>query len=410
MKRVLSLILAIALLFALGIPALAEEAGLANFKRQAEYTGFSDVPGAAWYADSVKTVCEYGLMNGKGQGKFMPTGNLSVAETLAIACRLHSIFQGGDGEIGQSTPWYQSYIDYAAEYGIISFPSASPSFWNERIQRSLFSRILSRSIPASALPAINDIPVGTIIDVDFDENTEAVYQLFNAGILTGSNGWFLPSATISRAEAAAIISRIILPDMRIESNAAASPINTFVDGISLVHYQAANGAIRLIDGNSAIVVSAYAAKPLSASGLRWESSDPSIAAVSALTGDPDLPSNCSLALICGVSSGTALISITNAEGVKTSFSVEVSMTAEQAGTPTAAEGNGTGQGAAQELQQDDAAESGAKHYILNTNSKVFHHTWCVSVRRMSEQNKKDFYGTRSEAISRGYRSCHNCNS
>ena len=338
MKRMLSLVLVLALLFALEIPVFAGDAGLQNFSPATAYVPFSDVPADAWYAENVKTVCEYGLMQGKGQGKFMPSGKLSVAETLAIACRLHNIFQGGDGVIGQSAPWYQSYIDYAAEYEIISFPSASPTFWNESIQRSLFSRILSRSIPASALLTINDIPMGTIIDVDFDENTEAVYQLFNAGILTGTNGWFCPAATISRAEAAAIISRIILPDMRIESNAAASPINTFVDETSLVHYQAANGAIQLTDESSSIVVAAYAAKPVASSKLRWESSDPSVAAVSELSGDPDLPSNCSLALICGVSSGTALISITNAEGLKTSFSVDVVMTVDQTGTPSAADG------------------------------------------------------------------------
>lgn len=34
MKRVLSLLLVIALLFALGIPALAKEAGLSNFKNK----------------------------------------------------------------------------------------------------------------------------------------------------------------------------------------------------------------------------------------------------------------------------------------------------------------------------------------------------------------------------------------
>lgn len=401
MKRTLSLILVLALLFAFEIPALAGDAGLQNFSPAAVYTPFSDVPADAWYAENVRTACEYGLMQGKGQGKFMPGGKLSVAETLAIACRLHNFFQGGDGVIGQSAPWYQSYIDYAAEHEIITFPSASPSFWNESIERSLFSRILSQSIPASALPAINDIPMGTIIDVDFDENTEAIYQLFNAGILTGTNGWFCPAATISRAEAAAIISRIILPDMRIESNAAASPINTFVDETSLVHYQAANGAIQLTDKSSSIVVAAYAAKSLSSSRLRWESSDPSVAAVSELSGDPDLPSNCSLALISGVSSGSALISITNAEGHKTSFSVDVVMSADQTGTPSAAEESNSSHSTAQ-------TESG--HYILNTNSKVFHHTWCVSVKRMSERNKKDFYGTRSEAISNGYRSCLNCNS
>ena len=189
--------------------------------------------------------------------------------------------------------------------------------------------------------------------------------------------------------------------MRIESDAAASPINTFVGETSLVHYQAANGAIRLTDKSSSIVVAAYAAKPLSSSRLRWESSDPSVAAVSELSGDPDLPSNCSLALISGVSSGSALISITNAEGRKTSFSVDIVMTADQAGTPSAAEDDGADQ---------IAVQTGSGYYILNTNSKVFHHTWCVSVKRMSERNKKDFYGTRSEAISNGYRSCLNCNS
>ena len=189
--------------------------------------------------------------------------------------------------------------------------------------------------------------------------------------------------------------------MRIESNAAASPINTFVDETSLVHYQAANGAIQLTDESSSIVVAAYAAKPVASSKLRWESSDPSVAAVSELSGDPDLPSNCSLALICGVSSGTALISITNAEGLKTSFSVDVVMTVDQTGTPSAAEGDDANR---------SAAQTGAGHYILNTNSKVFHHTWCVSVKRMSDRNKKAFFGTRSEAISNGYRSCHNCNS
>lgn len=116
MKRMLSLVLVLALLFALEIPVFAGDAGLQNFSPATAYVPFSDVPADAWYAENVKTVCEYGLMQGKGQGKFMPSGKLSVAETLAIACRLHNIFQGGDGVIGQSAPWYQSYIDYAAEY------------------------------------------------------------------------------------------------------------------------------------------------------------------------------------------------------------------------------------------------------------------------------------------------------
>ena len=105
MKRMLSLVLVLALLFALEIPVFAGDAGLQNFSPATAYVPFSDVPADAWYAENVKTVCEYGLMQGKGQGKFMPSGKLSVAETLAIACRLHNIFQGGDGVIGTKRPF-----------------------------------------------------------------------------------------------------------------------------------------------------------------------------------------------------------------------------------------------------------------------------------------------------------------
>ena len=48
-------------------------------------------------------------------------------------------------------------------------------------------------------------------------------------------------------------------------------------------------------------------------------------------------------------------------------------------------------------------------YILNTNSKKFHYPDCSSVGRMSEKNKKEFNGNRSELISDGYEPCGNCN-
>ena len=47
-------------------------------------------------------------------------------------------------------------------------------------------------------------------------------------------------------------------------------------------------------------------------------------------------------------------------------------------------------------------------YILNTNSKVFHYPSCGSVEQMKEKNKKQFYGTSTEAINLGYKSCGRC--
>ena len=94
-KQIVSLFLAVVLLLALAAPVCAESPGLSNFKKQTEYTGFSDVPSSAWYAESVKTVCEYGLMNGKTASEFSPSGNVTIAEAIAIGCRLHDIYSGG---------------------------------------------------------------------------------------------------------------------------------------------------------------------------------------------------------------------------------------------------------------------------------------------------------------------------
>ena len=52
-KRIISLFLAVVLLLALAAPVCAASPGLSNFKKQTEYTGFSDVPIFSWYEESV---------------------------------------------------------------------------------------------------------------------------------------------------------------------------------------------------------------------------------------------------------------------------------------------------------------------------------------------------------------------
>lgn len=48
-------------------------------------------------------------------------------------------------------------------------------------------------------------------------------------------------------------------------------------------------------------------------------------------------------------------------------------------------------------------------YILNTNTKKFHESWCSSVKKMSEKNKKIYTGERSNVTSQGYIPCKICN-
>lgn len=48
-------------------------------------------------------------------------------------------------------------------------------------------------------------------------------------------------------------------------------------------------------------------------------------------------------------------------------------------------------------------------YILNDNTKKFHKPNCSSVKRMNEENKKEWIGERETLIEQGYAPCGNCN-
>lgn len=65
----------------------------------------------------------------------------------------------------------------------------------------------------------------------------------------------------------------------------------------------------------------------------------------------------------------------------------------------------------EETQQPNDADEDEKqgtHYVLNTNTKKFHYPSCGSVKKISDKNKKDFFGTRKEVIDKGYDPCGNC--
>ncbi|MGN1146638.1 MAG: DNA/RNA non-specific endonuclease [Acetatifactor sp.] len=47
-------------------------------------------------------------------------------------------------------------------------------------------------------------------------------------------------------------------------------------------------------------------------------------------------------------------------------------------------------------------------YILNTNSKKFHYSTCLSVQDMSEKNKQEYRGDRENLIMQGYVPCGSC--
>ena len=213
-KRLLSLLLTGALCLSLSAPALA--AGLENFQKTNPYTAgqFTDVPAGEWYAANVQAAYELGLMEGSSASTFNPSGNLTIAEALVLACRLHSTYVGdGATFAGSGGAWYQPYVDYAVETAILS--PGTYSDYTATATRAQFASILAAALPAEALTAINSVTA--LPDVAADAAyAPAVLSLYNAGVLTGSDaaGSFKPDTTIQRSEVATIVTRMADPSLR----------------------------------------------------------------------------------------------------------------------------------------------------------------------------------------------------
>ena len=209
MKKIAALVLAAAMAVSIfPLPSCADE-GTENFKREQEYPEgiFEDVRAGDWFHDNVAAAYELGLMRGY-EGYFAPEGSVTVAETVTMAARLHSIYHTGAASFEQGSPWYQVYVDYARANGILGDEVLS---WNSPATRRQVAMFLARALPESELTPINTLADGDVPDVkSWHEGAAEIYRLYRAGVLTGSDafGHFQPDQNIWRSAVAAIVSRM----------------------------------------------------------------------------------------------------------------------------------------------------------------------------------------------------------
>ena len=201
-KRALSILLVLVLALSLTTTALA--AGLP----------FKDVPSNAWYYEAVDDAYNLALINGRDETHFAPDANLTYAEAVKLAaCMNQKAALGYVVEMGGGDPWYQPYVDYCREQGIISkdYP------WDKNATRAGYVEIFAHALPEESFRARNDIADGTIPDVSMSHPQAAeIYLLYRAGILTGNdaNGIFSPSDNIKRCQVAAILTRMMIESER----------------------------------------------------------------------------------------------------------------------------------------------------------------------------------------------------
>ena len=194
--------------------------GLSNFTAaKVIYSAgqFGDVDESAWYGASgtgaIRSACEMGIMAGYSGGKlFRPEGMIRISEAIKMAASVHQIYHGGNGVLEGGNPWYQPYVDYATAHGIIK----ADEFTNFDVDatRAQMAYIFAGAVPSTELVAVHEAVF--IPDVsDATPYGTVIRMLYNAGVLVGgSDHAYRPASGITRAEAAAIISRIVIPATR----------------------------------------------------------------------------------------------------------------------------------------------------------------------------------------------------
>lgn len=216
-RKILALLLcAVMLVGLLPTAALAAESNsLSNFKKVNTYKDdtFSDVSVSDWYYDNVKAAYELGLMIGQGKN-FGVNSDVTIAETVTLAARIHSIYSGDNENFTQGSTWYQTYVNYVEGKGLVNLSGFDMGAVATRAQ---YAYILGAALPDEALEGVNSIADNAIPDVKIgDTYASAIYRLYRAGILTGGDdqGTYSPNSNIKRSEVAAIVTRMADTSLR----------------------------------------------------------------------------------------------------------------------------------------------------------------------------------------------------
>ena len=197
-------------------PAFEKAPSIRNFIKKNSYSVgiFRDVAEEQWFAPYAKGTFEFGLMLGTYDGTtFEPNKEITVNELITLAARVHNIYYGGSGIFAQGDPWYEIYMRYAVHNGIITNGEFTDR--SRTATRTEMAYLFAKILPKKEYQEINTVT--RLPDVDENsEHADSIFLLYRAGLVAGTDpsGTFEPNKTVTRAEVAAIITRLVDPAKR----------------------------------------------------------------------------------------------------------------------------------------------------------------------------------------------------
>ena len=168
------------------IAAMITATSYADFSKTRTYQNtFDDVSADSWYAANVADAYELGFMNGDVYNIFNPDGDVTVAAGITIATRIHAIYNGKEEPTNSMTrTWYDNYVRYAIENGIMKEGSISP--YDRSITRAEMASLIASALPDDYFKPINNVKV--VPDVNLSASyADAILKLYKACLLYTSD-------------------------------------------------------------------------------------------------------------------------------------------------------------------------------------------------------------------------------
>ena len=188
---------------------------------------FTDVPSSHWAYKPIMNMVNKGIIAGtttpvNGVGNFSPDTPMTRAQFITVVTRYLYPNDLKTVKVAPGSAWYAGNYDVAVDKGLIyehEF-SSDGAIMNQSMTRQEMAMVLVRAMDALGEDTTDKISKNRIPDFNKVGTHYADYVrvAYKEGLICGTDsaGTFNPHGTLTRAQAATVLNRLITPSDRIE--------------------------------------------------------------------------------------------------------------------------------------------------------------------------------------------------
>lgn len=204
-------------------------------------SSFSDVPRSHWGYETIMDMTRQGLFEGtsavvNGVGTFMPEKSMTRAEFVIVALR--ALYPDEAKTVTNAAgTWWKNWYTMALEKGLLYSYELNSGSLNTAMTRQEMAMVLVRCVAKQNEKAEKLVARSQIADFD---SVSAYYknyvrECFSLGLICGMDGigTFAPTKSLTRAEAATVLARLVNKDLRIDVVFKQDEEEELIDGLEV---------------------------------------------------------------------------------------------------------------------------------------------------------------------------------